>query len=207
MTALPLRAKVLVTAVAVAGSAAVAGLGTYGTFTDTTTTVATPVDSGIVELALGATGAQTNRLDVAAVDIVPGDTIQRSFDLDAATSTSPFGSVTMTSTATTSSLLDTDTTHGLQVKLDRCSVAWSEAGVAPGRTYTCLGTTSAVLASRPVVGSTVALANLGSLATAAALDHVLMTLTLPATADNTFQNKASVVAFSFTATQRAATDK
>ena len=90
---------------AVGASAGVAGLGTFGSFTDTTS-ASTPVDTGIVDLNLGAVGA-TNRLTVAAVDIVPGDTMQRAFTLSGGTSTSPLGSVTLTSVASVTSALDT----------------------------------------------------------------------------------------------------
>lgn len=208
MSSLSLKAKVLVTVAAVGTAAGVAGLGTFGTFTDTTS-ASTPVDSGIVELNLGAVGA-ANRLTVAATDIVPGDTMQRAFNLSAATSTSPLGSVTLTSVASTSSLLDTDATNGLQAKIEKCSLptGWVEAGVSPAYTYTCpLGTVTTVMAERAVIGSAVAVTGLDSLSTAGAEDALRMTLTLPTAAGNTFQDKASTIAFTFTATQRAATNK
>jgi hypothetical protein len=158
-----------------------------------------------VTIALGATGASTNRLNVNASGVAPGDTIQRSFDLIDQGSLN-LASITLTTTATASSLLDTDATNGLQMVIDRCSVAWTEAGVAPAYTYTCSGATSSVLASRAVIGANLALSNLGAL-TAGATDHLRMTLTLPASADNTFQNLTSTLQFSFTGTQRAATNQ
>ena len=87
---------------------------------------------------------------VGATAIAPGDTIQRSVDLINSGSLD-LASVTLTTTATTSSLLDTDATNGLQMVIDKCSVAWTEAG--PPYTYTCSGSTSSVLASRAVIGS------------------------------------------------------
>jgi spore coat-associated protein N len=72
-------------------------------------------------------------------------------------------SVTLTNTAATSSPLNTDTTNGLQMVIDKCSVAWTEGGTAPAYTYTCSGTTSSVLASTPVVGSNLAMSNLSAL--------------------------------------------
>jgi hypothetical protein len=158
-----------------------------------------------VTIALGATGASTNRLNVNASGVAPGDTIQRSFDLIDQGSLN-LASITLTTTATASSLLDTDATNGLQMVIDRCSLAWTEAGTAPAYTYTCSGTTSSVLASRALIGSNLALSNLGAL-TAGATDHLHMTLTLPASADNTFQNLTSTIQFSFTGTQRAATNQ
>lgn len=214
MPSLSLPAKIFATVAALGTATAVAGLGTFGTFTSTTSAAA-PVDTGIVKVALGTAGTAANRLTVAAVDIVPGDSVQRAFTLDAATSTSPFASVALTSTATVSSLLDTDVTNGLQLKVEKClddltgASAWVEGGTAPAYTYTCpLGATrSDVVASRAVIGSNVNLPGLKSLTTAAAADNLVLTLTLPTTAGNTFQNIASTIDFAFTATQRAAASK
>jgi predicted ribosomally synthesized peptide with SipW-like signal peptide len=180
------------------------GLGAYATFTSATSQ-SHSVATGTVTIALGATGASTNRLNVNASGVAPGDTIQRSFDLIDQGSLN-LASITLTTTATASSLLDTDATNGLQMVIDRCSLAWTEAGTAPAYTYTCSGTTSSVLASRALIGSNLALSNLGAL-TAGATDHLHMTLTLPASADNTFQNLTSTIQFSFTGTQRAATNQ
>lgn len=208
MSSLSLKAKIFATVAAVGSATAVAGLGTFGTFTDTTT-ASTTVDSGIVDLNLGAVGT-ANRLTVGASDIVPGDTVQRAFTLSGGTSTSPLGAVDLTSAANPSSLLDTDGTHGLQMVIEKCSLTtgWVEAGTAPAYTYTCpLGTVTTVLASRPVVGTNVALTGLDSLTTAGATDQLRMTLTLPSTAGNTFQNLTSTLTYTFTGTQRAATSK
>jgi spore coat-associated protein N len=193
----------LLASVAVLGAAAsIAGLGTFATFTSSTSASHT-VSSGTVTIALGATGASTNRLTVGATAIAPGDTIQRSVDLINSGSLD-LASVTLTTTATTSSLLDTDATNGLQMVIDKCSVAWTESG--PPYTYTCGGATSSVLASRPVIGSALALTNLSSL-TSGTTDHLRVTLTLPSGAGNTLQNQSSTVSYAFTGTQRAATNK
>ncbi len=202
---LTLKSKLAVTVAALGTAAGVAGLGTFGTFTDTTS-ASLPVDSGIVDLNLGAVGA-ANRLTVAAVDVVPGDTMQRAFTLSGGTSTSPLATVTLTSVASTSSALDTTATTGLQAKIEKCSVAWVEAGVSPAYTYTCAGVTTTVMAERDIIGSAVAVTGLDSLTTAGATDNLRMTVTLPAAAGNALQNLASTVAFTFTGTQRAATNK
>ena len=193
----------LLASVAVLGAAAsIAGLGTFATFTSSTSASHT-VSSGTVTIALGATGASTNRLTVGATAIAPGDTIQRSVDLINSGSLD-LASVTLATTATTSSLLDTDATNGLQMVIDKCSVAWTESG--PPFTYTCGGTTSSVLATRPVIGSALALSNLSSL-TSGTTDHLRVTLTLPSGAGNTLQNQSSTISYAFTGTQRAATSK
>lgn len=196
--------KILLSVAALGAAASMAGLGTFATFTSTTSASQT-VSSGTVTIALGATGAATNRLTVNATGIVPGDTMQRSFTL-ANTGSQDLASVALTTSATTSSLLDTDATNGLQMSIDRCSVAWTESGVSPTFTYTCSGSTSSVLASRAVVGSSIALSNL-TVTTAGATDNLRLTLTLPTTAGNTFQGITSTVSYSFAGTQRAGTNK
>ena len=153
-------------------------------------------------IGLGATGAQTNRLDVGASGIAPGDTIERGVDL-VNTSTLALASVTLTTTATSSSVLDTDATNGLQMQIDKCSQAWTEAG--PPYTYTCGGTTSSVLASRAVIGTDLSLSNL-TLAAGGGTDHLRVKLTFP-TASTVGQGASSTVSYQFTATQRAGTSK
>jgi predicted ribosomally synthesized peptide with SipW-like signal peptide len=196
------RTRKLVASVALLGAAAsIAGLGTFATFTSTTSANHT-VASGTVTIALGASGP-ANRLTVGATAIAPGDTIQRAVDLINQGSLD-LASVTLTTTASPTSLLDTDATNGLQMVIERCSVAWTESG--PPYTYTCSGTTTSVLASRAVIGSNMALSNLGSL-TAGATDRLRVTLTFPSGAGNSFQNLSSTITYAFTGTQRAGTSK
>jgi predicted ribosomally synthesized peptide with SipW-like signal peptide len=196
------RRKLLVSLAVISAAASVAGLGTFATFTSSTS-ASQSVSSGTVTIALGATGASTNRLTVGASNIAPGDTIQRSVDL-INQGTINLASVSLTTAATTSSVLDTDGTNGLQMVIDKCSQAWTESG--PPYTYTCGGSTSTVLTTRAVIQTGVALSNLASL-TAGSTDHLRVTLTFPSAAGNTFQNKSSTIQYTFTGTQRTATDK
>ena len=196
--------KVVASLALVGTAAAVAGLGTYGAFTSTTS-ASTDVDSGTVAVALGASGA-ANRLSVAATGLVPGDTVQRAVTLTNAAGNQALSSIKLTTTAPTSSKLDTDPALGLQLTIDNCSVPWTEAGASPAYTYTCSGGTSSVLASRAVIGTDLALANLITVA-AGKTDNLRVTLALPAGADNTFQAKSSTIDLAFTGTQRSGTDK
>jgi predicted ribosomally synthesized peptide with SipW-like signal peptide len=194
--------KVLLSLAALGTAAAMAGLGTFATFTSSTS-ASNSISSGTVTIALGATGAATNRLNVNATNIAAGDTIQRSFDLTNSGSLD-LASVTLTTTAAPSSLLDTDVTNGLQMVVDKCSVAWTESG--PPYTYTCPGTLTSVIASRAVIGANLNMPGLAAL-TSGGTDHLRVTLTLPAAAGNTFQNLTSGLTYAFTGTQRAATSK
>jgi len=198
------KEKVLLSLALLGLAAAIAGLGTYGTFTSTTS-ASQSITTGTVVISLGATGASTNRLTVNATGVVPGDTMQRSVDL-INSGNQNLASITLTTTATTSTTLDTDTTNGLQMVIDRCSVAWTESGSSPAFTYTCSGSTSSVLASRAIVGSNLALSNLGA-TTAGATDHLRVTLTLPSSAPNSMQGLTSTIQYSFTGTQRAAANQ
>lgn len=204
-TATTVRSKVLVSAALLGAAASAAGLGTFGSFTSATSASAS-VSSGAVSIALGAANTAANRFSVAATGLVPGDTVQRAVTLSNAAGNQPLASIALTTAATTSSKLDTDPTLGLQLKIDSCSTPWTESGTAPAYTYTCSGTTKSVLASRSVIGSNLTLANLATLAPNT-VDYLVTTMTFPAAADNSFQNQSSVVNFTFTGTQRAATNQ
>ena len=197
------RRKLLVSLAVISAAASIAGLGTFATFTSSTS-ASQSVSSGTVTIALGATGASTNRLTVGASNIAPGDTIQRSVDLIDSGSID-LASITLTTNATSSSLLDTDATDGLQMVIDRCSNAWTEGGTAPAYTYTCSGATSTVLASRAIIGTNLALSNLSAL-TNGVTDHLRVTLSFPSAAPNSFQNQSSTIQYTFTGTQRAGTN-
>lgn len=196
--------KLLLTAALLGAAAAVAGLGTFATFTSTASAVQSNLTAGTVTIALGAVGT-ANRLTTGANGILPGDTIQRAVNL-LNTGNSALASVSLTTTAAPSTLLDTDATNGLQMVIDKCSVAWTETVVGTGYTYTCGGVTSSVLATRAVIGAGLALSNLAALA-AGVTDYLRVTLTLPATAPNSMQTLTSQISFAFTGTQRAGTNK
>jgi spore coat-associated protein N len=180
-----------------------AGVGAFATFTSSAS-VSQSITTGTVTIELGATGTANNRLDVDASGVVPGDTIQRAVNVRN-TGDQDFASITLTTAASTSSLLDTDASNGLQMVIERCSVAWTEGGSAPAYTYTCSGSTSTVLASRAVIGSSLALSNLTL--TAGSTNNLRVTLSLPSAAGNALQGLTSTIAYTFTGTQRAATSK
>jgi spore coat-associated protein N len=192
--------KVLLSLGALGVAGGLAGMGTFATFTATTSASST-LASGTVVIALGNTGASTNRLTVNASGLVPGDTVQRSFDLSN-TGSQDLASVALTTTASPSSLLDTDTTNGLQMVVDRCSVAWTESGSSPAFSYACGGSTTTILTTRAVIQSALTMSGLSAL-TAAGTDHLRLTLTFPGTAGASLQGLSSTLTYSFLGTQRA----
>ncbi|GAB2854521.1 TasA family protein [Nocardioides pacificus] len=194
-------AKILASVVLVGGAASVAGLGTFGAFTSTTTAQQS-VGSGTVTLDM--TQPTTQGLGVAATGMVPGDRIERAVTLTRSGS-ELFGTVSLTtaSVATpTPSILTTNTTMGLQLAVDSCDKAWT---VAADKSLTCSGITTSVLASSPVVAAN---RPLGSVTTALnneaiKVANLRVTLALPTAADDTFQGKSDSISFKFDATQRA----
>ena len=100
----------------IGAAAAVAGMGTFGSFTDSTTPVATTISSGTVSIDL----TKASTLDFAAGDLIPGDSVTRTFTLKNDGS-SDLGSVMLASSATTSSIHTTDAVNGLQLSVKSCA--------------------------------------------------------------------------------------
>lgn len=193
-------AKIFASVVLVGGAASVAGLGTFGSFTDTTS-ASESVSAGKVDINLSQHASLGTT--VAATNLVPGDTIQRAVTLTRSTDTEKFGSVLLSTTAGTANLLSSDATSGLQLAVDQCSVAWAQVGTT--NQLTCAGTTTSVLASRAVVGTNLDLsAATTALNAVGAASNLRLSMTLPVSAGDTFQGLTNAVTFKFDATQRTA---
>jgi len=194
--------KVLASAALVGGAASVAGLGTFGAFTSTTS-AAQAVSTG--KLILGQ-ATSVRDMTIPAANMVPGDTIQRTVTLTRSDDTEAFGTVKLTTSTPTGTLLTSDTTNGLQVKVEQCTVAWVKD--ATTNNLTCGGTLSSVIAQRPVLGSDVLAATSGTLTALNGTGksaYLRVTLALPDTAGNTFQGLTNNISFTFDATQRTRT--
>jgi hypothetical protein len=179
----------------IGAAAAVAGKGTFGTFTDSSTPVATTVQSGTLNIDVAQQGFA---VPVTTAGFLPGDSLTRAVNLINSGNVA-LGSVTLGTTVSAPSVLTTDTTNGLQLAVKSCSVAWTQGGTATAATYTCAGT-ERVLASGPAV-SNLTLNNPASLA-AGSTDFLTVAVSLPATADNTFQGKTAALTLTFTGTQK-----
>jgi spore coat-associated protein N len=190
----PTARKVVGSLGVLGAAAAVAGLGTFGTFTDSSTPIASTIASGTLSIDVTPQGFT---VPVTASNFVPGDSLTRAVNL-VNDGSSPLGSVTLNSAATAASILTTDATNGLQLAVKKCSVPWTQAG-ASAATYTCSGTETLV-GSGPVVSNML-------LASASALnpggtDYLTFAISLPVSADNTFQGKSASLSLTFTGTQR-----
>ncbi len=90
--------KVLLSLAVVGVAASIAGLGTFATFTSSTS-ASQDISSGTVSINLGSAGGTGNRLTVGASGLVPGDTIQRRVQLTNPNGNQALASITLTTTA------------------------------------------------------------------------------------------------------------
>jgi hypothetical protein len=193
------RAAKIVGSLGIIGTAAaVAGIGTFGGFTDSTTPVGTNVSTGTLSIDLSQPAIA---IPATTTGFVAGDSLTRAVNL-VNDGTVPLGSVTLGTTVAAPSVLTTDTVNGLQLAVKSCSAAWTQGGTASAPTYTCSGS-ERLLASGPAVSNLV-LSNPAALA-AGATDYLTFSVSLPATADNTFQNKSAALSLTFSATQKTGT--
>jgi len=189
----PSAVKVVGSIVVVGAAAAVAGLGTFGGFTSSTSAVDAGVDTGVLSIDVSAAGT-TAPVPVTTASMLPGDVgyfpmdLRNGGDVD-------LSSVTLGSSAAVSSRLDTDPVHGLQLAIDTCEVAWVRSGAA----WTCAPGADQLYAG-PVVTST-ELVGAHSLA-AGKTDHLLATLSFPTTGGDAMQDLSSSLELVFTAAQR-----
>ncbi len=180
---------------ALGAAATVAGLATFGDFTDSTTPVGTNVDTGVVSITLNEAG-DSGTVPFSGGMMLAGDSRGHLVDLVNDGDT-VLGSITFDSWATSSSVLDTDVVHGLQLSVESCSVSW----VTSGGDYTCAGTERQFYAG-PIVVADHALVGDAS-AAPGATDHLLLTAALPVTATgDAFEGAASSLNMMFTGTQR-----
>jgi len=194
----PTARKVVGSLAIIGTAAAVAGMGTFGSFTDSTTPVNTTIQSGSLSINVSQTGYA---VPVTTAGFVPGDSITRALTL-VNDGSAQLGSIGFTSTATAGSILTTDAVNGLQLSLRSCSVPWTQGGTASAPTYTC-GGTAQTLQTGPAV-TNIGLVNPASL-NVGGVDHLAFTVSLPTSADNTFQGKSATLSLSFTGVQRTGT--
>jgi predicted ribosomally synthesized peptide with SipW-like signal peptide len=192
--------KILASVALVGTAAAVAGIGTYGAFSSSTS-ASQAVTAGTVKVALGTGPSDTLALPVTG--LLPGDTVEKLVTL-ANTGNSDLGTVSLTTadTSVPASLLTTDASNGLQLLIENCSVAWTGTA-AP---YTCSGTKTTVLDPSSIIGTNRTLGNLTSL-TNGKTDNLKVSTTLPKAAPDSFQGAVSTIGFTFGATQRTETVK
>jgi hypothetical protein len=179
---------------AVGAAVAVAGMGTFGNFTDSTSPVATLVDTGVLSIDVSQPGGAA--VPFSGGMMLAGDSRSAVIDL-VNDGTTALSAVTVKSWATSSSILDQDTVSGLQLTVESCSVAWNTADASP----TCAGTVRSYL-TQPIIVTNYPL-NLSAATAAGATDHLKLTATLPVSASgDAFEGASSDLKFQFTGIQR-----
>jgi len=179
---------------AVGAAVAVAGLGTFGQFTDSTSPVNTRVDTGVLSVDVSSPAGAA--VPFSGGMMLAGDSRSALVDL-VNDGTTPLSAVTLKATATSSSILDQDTVNGLQLTVESCSVAWNTGGAAP----TCAGTVKAYF-TQPILVNDYPLTGTPVMA-AGAIEHLKLTAALPASASgDAYEGASSALKFVFTGIQK-----
>jgi spore coat-associated protein N len=189
--------KVLASATLLTAAAAVAGLGTYGNFTSSTSASAA-VNAGTVKIQAG-----DGKVAFSAEGMVPGDSMQRTLKLSNDGDTD-LASIILSSGASPSTLLTTGEAK-LTMAIDSCPSPWTESA-AGSNVFTCATTPASVLSTRTATVSGISLTPLASLKAKAA-DNLRITLALPSTAGNDYQGLRTTIALQFDAVQRTPVSK
>ena len=188
-------ARIVATAAVLGSAAAVAGTSTFGSFTASSGPIDTQVQGGVLSIDLAHAGDGLT-MPFGGGLFLAGDSRGWRVDLVNNGDTA-MSSVSLTSRATSSSVLDTDPIHGLQLDVKSCSAAWTvNSGV-----YSCSGTQKNFY-SGPIAVAGQAMATAASV-TPGQVDHLLMTASLPQSASgDMFEGASSSLEFFFSGVQR-----
>jgi spore coat-associated protein N len=179
--------RIFVTLVVLSAASFVVNQGTAASFTATVRSPNNTFSTGSLELTTSAGGSALFTLS----GLVPGDVAVATIDLRNAGSIDA-NTYTMATAANvpagqTPSVLTSDATRGLQLAVDRCSVAWT--GPAP---YTCTGTATRNVVAGPIVQSSAAM---GRTLPAGTTDYLRIAVSLPEAAGNALSSQSATVTF------------
>lgn len=187
--------KVLASTVFLGGAVTVAGLGTFGAFTDTTT-AQQAVASGRIYLTIN--GGVTKSAEIKGM--VPGDTYQDFANLARAADSEEFGSLVIESNPTgEAGLID-----ALRIKVETCTGLWSKG---TNGELACAGARSTIGTVTNVrQGATLSAASLRDTLNGSSRQlNVAGTFTFQdrgAAIDNELQGKSADLHYTFTTTHR-----
>jgi len=187
--------KIVGTVAVLGAAAAVAGMGTFGGFTDSTSAVDANLNAGVLSIDVSAPGSSAPVPYTSAM-LLPGDSGSILIDLRNGGDVS-LKSLALTSRATVSSGLDTDRANGLQLKVQSCATPWTGSAAS----WSCAGSVND-LYTGPIVFDQ-GMAGARSMQ-AGAVDHLLVTVAFPGGAGNQLKNMSSSFEFVFTGMQRDA---
>jgi hypothetical protein len=190
-------AKIFATVALVASAGAVAGIGTYGAYTDTTTADVS-VGSAKVSVLMNN---NDQGIHVDAKGMVPGDKVVFPVSVKRAAGSVELGDLTLQTTITNQNAL----TDALRLTVDSCSKAWTVSGSA----VTCSGTTTNVSTDGGLVGNGATSAWGQTASWVPNLNnntpvYLRATLTLPSSAGNNTAGLTTGIIWTLTGTQRTA---
>jgi hypothetical protein len=131
-------------------------------------------------------------LDADAEDLAAGDLVARTATLENR-GKGAIAAIALSVSVTHSSTLDRDRS-GLQIRVDRCSTAWT-AGI--GAALRCAGRVSQIVGWRPLAASRSPW-QLGSLS-AQSTEYLRVSIQLPADASSALANRRTTLEYQFTA--------
>ncbi|MDF1605015.1 TasA family protein [Nocardioides sp. YIM 152315] len=190
--------KILASIALVAGAATVAGVGTFGAFTDTTT-ADTSVETGVVDVRMNG-GGQGVELDLS--NMVPGDKVQVPITISRGAGSVKLGDLAVTTNATNNTL-----TSKLILGVDKCSQAWTTSADK----LSCNGSTTPVyigpsnIAVQSVHDVWWTQSWINTLNDDKAI-YLRATLSLPSSAGNDVAGQTADITWSVTGTQRSGKD-
>jgi hypothetical protein len=166
------------------------------------------VNTSAMALTIGGGTPEDDEFSMDASDMVTGDLAARTFTLTTGGPAGDIVDVKLTSEATTSSLLDTDTSHGLVLIVAQCSVPWTQH-TAGGHPVVdgCSGVQSFPVFFVPVIESDVSLTGLDL--TPGTPNYLVIGMILAGSGgdDTALENQTSVIKFTFAGVQRAGEHK
>jgi hypothetical protein len=190
--------KLLLTTALVGGAATVAGIGTFGAFTDTTS-ADTAVSAGKVSVQMNGSEAG---IHLEAKNMADGDNVMAPITIQRPADSLKLGDVQLTTTTTGSTAL----LNSLRLTVDSCQQPWTVSGTTMtcGRGQTNLSTNGPLGDN----GSTSAWGQtkdwLAALNSSTPI-YLRVTLNLNGGSNNALQNQAAGVTWKLTGTQRTAT--
>jgi spore coat-associated protein N len=132
----------------------------------------------------------------AADSLAPGDSVQEMFDLNlSAHPTRNTKVAVVISTVGRSSILDSDARNGLRVTVERCTAL---NGLLPGRGVLGCGGFTRLIANAPVAQLRTRTLVLPGLVVGVPV-YLWITVNLPSSAGNTFENRRTTLRFTFAA--------
>jgi hypothetical protein len=154
-----------------------------------------PLGLATMNITLGGNNPEDDQFVIAASNLLPSEWIMRSVTLTPEGDVAPTA-VKLTTSAPTSTLLDTDTDVGLYLTVYACTTPFNYGSVGGNPVITgCDGDVTEAMGIQPVIINDAVLDGIDL--TLGVPTYLAIVLALPAEADNSFQSLHSVIRFTF----------